>query len=288
MPARKSENSADLRQWIGRTAQGSDRLRPQAARFMQATLDRTPSLKDGDALPPLWHWLYFLEAGKISELGRDAHAARGGLLPPPALPRRMWAGGRLRFHAPLLLGRDASRQSTVKAITQKQGRSGRLCFVTIAHEIFQDGQSRLAEEHDIVYGEHAAPDAKKNPPAAAPDHADFSRPVTPSEILLFRYSALTFNGHRIHYDADYARDVEGYAGLVFHGPLTATLLLDLACAQTEGTPRTYAYRAVAPIAGMATFHIEGRHAGDAVELWARRQDGALAMSATAQFQEPQG
>ena len=288
MPAETSTHDAGLEQWIGRAARASERLRPEPARFMQATLDRDPSLDDGDALPPLWHWLYFLEAARLDALGRDAHAARGGFLPPVDLPRRLWAGGRLRWKAPLILGREATRQSTIQAIAEKRGRTGRLCFVTVAHEIFQGGEMRLAEEHDLVYAEYPAPGAKPPAPKPAPDNAEFARVVTPSEILLFRYSALTFNGHRIHYDADYARDVEGYDGLVFHGPLTATLLLDLACEQAGGAPTAYIYRGLAPIAGMDAFRIEGRRAGAAVELWARRQDGALAMSATAQFEQVRG
>ena len=292
MSARTSEHPVDPRQWVGRTQQRSDPLCVRAARFMQATLDRDASLKEGDALPPLWHWLYFLEAEKLGALGDDAHPRKGGFLPPVDLPRRMWAGGRFRFHAPLVLGRDASMRSTIKAVKEKQGRTGRLCFVTIAHDVFQGESLAIAEEQDIVYCENPAgtPNTAIGDAAGAPEsrRADFSRPITPSEILLFRYSALTFNGHRIHYDADYARSAGGYEGLVFHGPLLATLLLDLACEQTGKSPATFAYRGLAPIAGMATFHMEGRHAKtrpeDALELWARRADGTLAMSATAHMQ----
>ena len=195
----------DLQDWIGRSQEAGDVLRAQPAQFMQATLDREPSLKDGDLLPPLWHWLYFLEAKRASELGRDAHPKKGGFLPPVSLPRRMWAGGRLTFHHPLILGQAAVKRSTIKSITEKSGRSGSLCFVTVAHEIIQNDQCALTEEQDIVYREDPAPDAPTPQPAPAPDNPEFSQVITPTEVMLFRYSALTFNGHRIHYDVDYAR-----------------------------------------------------------------------------------
>ncbi|MGI3184176.1 FAS1-like dehydratase domain-containing protein [Nioella aestuarii] len=273
----------DLQSWIGRQETVTDLLRAQPARFMQATLDRAPSLSDGDALPPLWHWLYFLDARPASELGRDAHPKKGGFLPPVDLPRRMWAGGRFRFHKPLVLGLEASKRSTIRAITEKQGRSGRLCFVTVEHELFQNGQLALTEEHDIVYRDDPAPGVPAPDPAMAPDGADVSETVKPSEVMLFRYSALTFNGHRIHYDVDYAREVEGYEGLVFHGPLTATLLIDLACRHSGRMPKSFSFRGTAPLAGMAPFRIEAEAAKEGLGIWAKRHDGALAMTAMAEF-----
>lgn len=273
-----------LQDWIGRESIAHDVLCAQPARFLQATLDRDSTLSDGDALPPLWHWLYFLEAMRPRDLGRDAHPRKGGFLPPVPLPRRMWAGGRFRFEHPLILGQAATKRSIITDVTEKQGRSGRLCFVTVRHEILQSDRLALTEEHDIVYREDPSPDAPTPAPQPAPENADLSRDITPSEVLLFRYSALTFNGHRIHYDADYARQVEGYEGLVFHGPLTATLLVDLACAHRGRTPAAFTFRGLAPIAGPKPFRIEGRDRGDTMELWARRHDGALAMTATAGFE----
>jgi 3-methylfumaryl-CoA hydratase len=273
----------DLQNWIGRTVSADDVLRAQPARFMQATLDRDPSLVDGDALPPLWHWLYFLEALPTRALGRDAHPRKGGFLPPVALPRRMWAGGRFTFHAPLILGQAARKTSTILNVVEKSGRTGELCFVTVEHRVFQDDRLALCEEHDIVYREDPQPDAPKPRHEPAPGNAAFDRLVTPSEVMLFRYSALTFNGHRIHYDLEYARQVEGYDGLVFHGPLTATLLVDLACAEVTRPLTAFSFRALAPIAGSAPFHIQGRAEGKDAQLWARRSDGALAMQARAEF-----
>lgn len=273
----------DIQDWVGRSETATDVLRAQPARFMQATLDRDPCLSDGDALPPLWHWLYFLEARKASELGRDAHPKKGGFLPPVDLPRRMWAGGRVRFHAPLIIGQEASKRSTILSVSEKQGRSGRLCFVTVEHALYQNGQPGVTEEHDIVYREDPAPGASQSAPPMAPEHAELSEVITPTEVMLFRYSALTFNGHRIHYDADYARKVEGYDGLVFHGPLTATLLIDLAFRHRGQVPASFTYRGTAPLSGLTPFRIEGAAEGNALSLWARRHDGAQAMSATAEF-----
>ncbi|WP_285669463.1 FAS1-like dehydratase domain-containing protein [Paralimibaculum aggregatum] len=273
----------DIRAWIGRSETAEDVLRPQPARFMQATLDRAPTLAEGDALPPLWHWLYFLEARPMGELGRDGHPRKGGFLPPVTLPRRMWAGGRLEFHAPLLLGAAVRKRSTIKAIEEKDGRSGRLCFVTVLHEIFAGETLALSEEHDIVYREDPAPDAPAPKTVPAPAGAAVSEEIAPGPVMLYRYSALTFNGHRIHYDVDYARTVEGYDGLVFHGPLTATLLVDLAARSMGRAPRRFAFRGLAPIAGAAPFRIEGRREGETMALWARRADGATAMTADAVF-----
>jgi 3-methylfumaryl-CoA hydratase len=276
-------NTPNLHDWIGREIAAQDCLNVQSARFMQATLDQDPTVRAGDALPPLWHWLYFREAQRASDLGRDAHSKRGGFLPPVTLPRRMWAGGRFTFINPLILGQDAEKRSTIKDVQQKTGRSGRLCFVTVEHRISQGDRHALSEEHDIVYREDPDPTAPAPAVAPAPQNPGFSERITPTEVMLFRYSALTFNGHRIHYDVDYARDVEGYAGLVFHGPLTATLLMDLACRQTGAAPKRFEFRGLAPIAGPAPFLIEGKMQKDHVELWAKRYDGALAMTATAHF-----
>jgi len=274
---------ADITEWIGREERHEDVLRVQPARFMQAVLDRAPDLEAGDPLPPLWHWLYFLDAKRAGELGRDGHPKKGGFLPPVDLPRRMWAGGRFTFRAPLMLGAEAAKRSFIKSIEEKQGRSGRLCFVTVCHEITQGGALALSEEHDIVYREDPGPNAAPPEPFPAPGNPVFSETVLPDETLLFRYSALTFNGHRIHYDADYSRRVEGYEGLVFHGPLTATLLVDLATRQAGKAPQSFEFRALAPLAGLHLFHIEGQLQPGMADLWARRHDGALAMRARAAF-----
>ena len=268
---------------IGRTRSSEERLSVQPARFLQATLDQQPSFQEGDPLPPLWHWLYFLEAAQHSDLGRDSHPRKGGFLPPVSLPRRMWAGGRFQFHKQLRIGRHARKQSTITSIQEKSGRTGPLCFVTVEHQIFQENQLVLTEEHDIVYRDDPDPQAPQPALQPAPEQRDIYRTIEPSPVLLFRYSALTFNGHRIHYDADYARTVEGYEGLVFHGPLTATLLVNLASEMMKRPPKRFAFKGLAPIEGLHPFQIAGRMDGGAVSLWAERHDGVMAMTADAQF-----
>ena len=271
-----------LTDWIGRTETATETLRPFPADALAATLDRDESYPEGAALPDLWHWLYFLPLHRLSESGRDGHAARGGFLPPVPLPRRMWAGSRFRFHAPLRVGAQATKRSTILKVEEKQGRSGPLCFVTVGHELIDGDTLCIAEEHDIVYREDPAPGAPAPAPQPAPEGSAFHRVISPDPVLLFRYSALTFNGHRIHYDQPYATGVEGYPGLVVHGPLLATLLMDLLRRQELGRVTGFAFRALATITDTADFAVHGAPQPDgSVRLWARRADGALAMDATA-------
>jgi len=282
-PSATSPSNTSLCAWVGRTETKHDTVRVQPARFMDAALGRGSQLELGDELPALWHWLYFLDASPAGELGRDGHPRKGGFLPPVDLPRRMWAGGRFEFHHPLMLGADVRRVSTVVAVKPKSGRSGDLYFVTVRHEVFIGIVLAITEEHDIVYREDPTPGSPAPAPRAAPDGADASETITPTQVMLFRYSALTFNAHRIHYDVDYARTVEGYDGLVVHGPLVATLLVDLATRTYGFQPRRFDFRAVAPITDDSTFDIELRRDGDTAQLWARRGNGALAMTASADF-----
>ncbi|MEP0942495.1 MAG: MaoC family dehydratase N-terminal domain-containing protein [Rhizobiaceae bacterium] len=268
-----------LRKWIGNTQSATDTLTVEPARLMQATMDHEASLNSGDCLPPVWHWLYFLTGAPMSKLGRDGHAALGEFLPPVALPRRMWAGGRLEFAKPVELGETINKSSSIKDISLKHGKSGALAFVTVRHSYSgPEGDDRFTEEHDIVYREDPKPDAPKpapvSPSSATPQH---SETITPSTVQLFRYSALTFNSHRIHYDRDYCKDVEGYPGLIFHGPLTATLLADLAVRRIGGKPlKSFSFRAVAPLFDNAPFTIH--HDGEGT-VWAETPEGGLAMKA---------
>lgn len=274
--------SQDLTDWTGRSATATDLLRPFPADALAATLDRDETYPEGAALPDLWHWLYFLPLHRLSESGRDGHAAKGGFLPPVPLPRRMWAGSRFRFLRPLTIGAEATKTSTIARVEPKQGRSGPLCFVTVSHDFRQDGQHCIAEEHDIVYREDPAPGAPAPVAQPAPEGSDFSRTIHPDPVLLFRYSALTFNGHRIHYDQPYATGVEGYPGLVVHGPLLATLLMDLLRRQTDAPVAEFSFRALATITDTGDFSVHGARRDDgSIRLWARRADGALAMDATA-------
>lgn len=272
---------SDFTDWIGRSTEDRDRLDPAPANRMMATLDRPGQLTEGQALPPLWHWLYFLSAAPLSELGRDGHPRKGGFLPPIPLPRRMWAGGSLQFAAPLVLGSDVTKRATITSVAPKNGRSGPLCFVTIRHELFCGTELALSEDQILVYRSDPSPDTPAPQPLPAPPDPETSVPVTPSEVMLFRYSALTFNGHRIHYDADYARSVEGYDGLVVHGPLIATLLADQAQNLLPQPMHRFEYRGVAPMTGMSGFRLEASGNTADLRLWARRADGALSMQARA-------
>ena len=274
-----------LQSWIGNSESFTERLAPFPSNALAATLDRDdPPYADGTPLPPLWHWLHFLPVFKLSEAGYDGHAALGGFLPPVPLPRRMWAGSRLRFLAPMQIGRDLRKLSTVASVSLKQGRSGDLVFLTVRHQVFDGAVQCIEEEQDIVYREPPAPDAPAPVPQQAPEASDFSRVIHPDPVLLFRYSALTFNGHRIHYDHPFATGSEGYDGLVVHGPILATFLLDLLRRQfPDATVDSFEFRALAAVTGMNEFSVHGAAEpdGKTFKLWVRRHDGALSMSATA-------
>lgn len=273
-------DEAHLKSWIGCEETEHDVVTAAPVRAMRALLDRDPVLpEDGEPLPPLWHWLYFLPAYRTAEAGPDGHAARGGFLPPVPLPRRMWAGGRLSFPGALRVGERVTKTSTIADVTIKEGRSGPLAFVTVRHEIAGPGGPTVIEEHDIVY--RGGPALTGAVPPPAPEDPQWTQTIQPGPLLLFRYSALTYNGHRIHYDRDYCRDEEGYPGLVVHGPLTATLLVGLAAERCPDACITaFDFRATAPLFDDAPYTVNGRREGDAVRLWAAK-DGGLAMTATA-------
>jgi 3-methylfumaryl-CoA hydratase len=276
-------NIAQLEEWVGKTETTADQITPTPLAALSATLDRDdPPLRTGDPLPPIWHWLFFLPIHRQSELGPDGHAARGGFLPPVSLPRRMWAGSRMEFRGPLCVGDSITRVSRIASIKYKEGRTGPLVFVVVRHEIANTAGGALTEEHDIVYRGHAQAGQSAPAPPIAPADAAWVRTIQPDDVLLFRYSALTFNGHRIHYDRRYATEVEGYPGLVVHGPLIATLLLDLL---RRNLPRAHVkrfeFRAVSPLFDTASFAVCGApRDGNKVQLWARNESGGLAMDAT--------
>jgi 3-methylfumaryl-CoA hydratase len=274
---------ADAKAWLGREQRVEATLDPWPAAALTAALGRDDPPGMGAPLPPFWHQLYHLPVVHADATGQDGHARKGGFLPPVPLPRRMWAGGRLEVERPLRVGERALKVSTIKAITGKAGRQGPLVFVLVEHRLVGADGPALVEEHDIVYREPPAPGAATAPAAAATEAA-WERAWTPDEVLLFRYSALTFNGHRIHYDQPYARQVEGYAGLVVHGPLIVTLLLDLLRRERpEAALRRFAYRAHAPLFAGERLTVRGAPAvgGGPVQLWAAGPDGRLAMTAEA-------
>ena len=270
-----------FKDWIGRTETRSDTVSAGPVAALSATLDREdPEPQPGDLLPPLWHWLFFLDRHRASELGPDGHARRGGLLPPISLPRRMWAGSRFEFRHPLRIGDQMTRETRVIDIKEKQGRSGPLVFVVVRHEVSNRDGLAVAEEHDIVYRDHGP----GVPPQPAPTDAAWDRTIQPDDVLLFRYSALTFNGHRIHYDRRYATEAEGYPGLVVHGPLIATLLMDLLRRnRPDANVTRFSFRAMSPLFDTGPFTVCGRAEGKAVALWAKDAAGNLAMSAEAEL-----
>ncbi len=274
-----------LRDWIGRAERRSDTLAAAPLAGLAATLDREAELDPmpGSPLPPLAHWLYFLPKALQRETGPDGHPKRGGFLPPVPLPRRMWAGGRLQFERDLRVGDEVERRSTIAKVDAKQGRSGALVFVTVRHEIGDGHGVALTEEHDIVYRDNPDPSAAPVTPAMARTDEAFSCTIVPDPVLLFRYSALTFNGHRIHYDRPYVTGVEGYPGLIVHGPLIATLLVDLLRRELpDARLRAFSFKAASPLFDIHPFTVCGRREADGhVALWARDHQGHLAMQARA-------
>lgn len=259
-----------------RTERQSDVMDPARAQAMQVALGNTASLRAGDALPPFFHQLYFWTPVVPEGLGRDGHPKVGGLIPDTGLPRRMWAGGQLKFESPVHLGSVADRVSTCESVVHKEGRSGPLAFVTLRHEIWQKGALCLTEWQDLVYREDSSAQSAPTVPPRAPVGEEQREMRVFDSTLLFRYSALTFNGHRIHYDEPYARDVEGYDGLVVHGPLLAQCLM-LMAAGALGPLTSFSFRATAPLMHheQAAFCRKGR------KLWVRGPDGRQCMKAEA-------
>jgi 3-methylfumaryl-CoA hydratase len=280
-----SESPESFDAWVGRSDESADTITPAPIRLMQATLDYSDASSLPGTLPPLWHWLYFLPGERQSHIGTDGHPRRGGFLPPVTLPRRMWAGGRLQFLRALSVSAPVRRVSTIKSIQSKSGRSGHLVFVTVLHEVFDAEGVAIREEQDIVYRDAPAPGAAAPEPAPAPVDEQFGQTISPDPVLLMRYSALTFNGHRIHYDRPYAIEEEGYPGLVVHGPLIATLLMEgLRRAHPEKAIRSFEFKAVSPVFDIAPFSVNGKLEGGTARLWARGAQGQLAMLASAHIE----
>ncbi|MZR29085.1 FAS1-like dehydratase domain-containing protein [Sneathiella litorea] len=273
-----------LDNWIGNQISQQEIIHQHALNGFSAIMDEEGPASD--IVPPGGHWMYFLPTERQSRIGPDGHPITGDFLPPVDLPRRMWAGGRLEFHAPLHAGDTAEKISTIKSVTQKQGRTGALVFVTVEHRVMNETGLCLTEEHDIVYREAAGQTSGgKKDMQLAPSDGIWEETITPDPVLLFRYSALTFNGHRIHYDLDYCLKEEGYPGLVVHGPLLGTLLMRLATSKMEGRPlRKFSFRNFNPIFDTASFTLDGKpeHA-DKCNVWVRGPAGELAVMATADF-----
>jgi 3-methylfumaryl-CoA hydratase len=272
-----------LRQWIGRTTEATDVVTAQLVKGLRATLfQEIGEPKPGDAAPFTVHWCLGQPVFAHDQLGPDGHPTRGGFLPPVPLPRRMWAGGQLEFLDSLRVGDAPRRNSRITDVTIKSGSTGQLCFVSVEHLVTTGRGLAIRERQDIVYrdiGGAPAASAKPAPPPPVPQHREthISDPV-----LLFRYSALTFNGHRIHYDRDYVTKVEGYPGLIFHGPLQAAFIIELAAKLHGGTPpKKFVYRGVQPLFEGSEFSVNASTTADGMELWTANAEGQPTMKGTA-------
>ncbi len=276
-------NASDLNAWIGRTRTDTDQMTRQTAQRLAALLDLgVDGLTDGAPLPQGWEAVLFGPLARHSQIGPDGHPRLGDFLPPVSLPRRMFAGRRTTFHTPLRIGDEVERTSEIAKIEPKEGRSGRMIFVTVVHRLKARGAPVLTEEQDIVYREEVKPGSAAA--AEPPSSPTWTRCITPDAVMVFRYSAITYNAHRIHYDADYTRTVEGHPALVVNGGLTTLLVLELARAKLGRPLATVATRNVKPLYVGRPITVCGRSSGDQAELWVLDTDGALALKASAELQ----
>lgn len=278
----------DWQEWVGRTETLFDRIYPERVAALAATLDLEEHPVAGDPLPPGWHWMFFNPFVARRGLGVDGHPRRGGFLPPVPLPRRMWAGGRISYPGTLLVGANAMRTSTIRKVEAKSGRAGHLVFVTVSHAVSCGGRVCIEEEQDIVYREASVPSASPPPRTPTPEAAAWRERIIPDTTLLFRYSALTSNGHRIHYDQAYAREEEHYPDLVVHGPLTATLLQNFAGdIRPDARLARFDFRGLHPLFVSNPFDLEARVSEEdpnTLDIWAKGPSGELAMRASAHFE----
>jgi 3-methylfumaryl-CoA hydratase len=282
-----AQNLEELKKWIGEKETDVDYVTVPSVHRLAATLDRDdPKPNIGDPLPIGWHQILFPRVVRHSQVGSDGHPARGDFLPPVPLPRRMFAGKRNTFHAPLRIGDEVRRESVIQSVTPKQGRTGQMVFVTVKTEIHSPRGLAITEEQDIVYREEPDPNAPPPPPQKAPGEAVWSKRVTPDPVMLFRYSALTFNGHRIHYDHPYVTQVEKYPDLVMNGGLTTLLVFELARAHAKSPVCTIASRNVRPMFVNRQITICGEPSADgkSAKLWTQDDTGALSLSAEATFE----
>jgi 3-methylfumaryl-CoA hydratase len=278
--------AVDLSTSVGRNRTERDIVAPNQAMAMAATLDLDPNaFCEGAVLPEFWHWIYFMYPVRRSRLGEDGHELRGDFMPPVELPRRMWAGGRLHFHRPIVVGEEVERTSEILSVEEKHGRTGNLVLVTVKHMISSAVGLCVEEEQDIVYCEVSKPNETPRQQETLPVDVQWRETFLPDAVTLFRYSALMFNAHRIHFDYPFTTQVEGYRGLLVHGPLTATLLLGAAKRHAQRQVAAYRYRGVAPLFAEELITLAGKDVADATatELWATGPAGALAMRAQASW-----
>ena len=276
-------DAAALASWVGRDERADDDVSATPLAAWAALRDREPLRPaPGTPIPLLSHWFYCRPLYRQSTLAADGHVARGDFLPPIDLPRRMWAGSRFVFHAPVRVGERLTRRSSVLSIRPTEGRSGPLVFVRVGHRLLASDRLAIEEEHDIVYRAMPRPGDTPAPPRPAPPDAQWRDEIRPDATLLFRYSALTFNSHRIHYDRPYTMGTEGYPGLVVHGPLMGTLLVE-GLARRHGQDRVarYAFKAMRPVFDIAPFFVCGRVDGESARMWIEDVEGQLCMEGEA-------
>jgi 3-methylfumaryl-CoA hydratase len=272
--------SSEFSDWIGRAEEMTDVIEPARSNALRAALGDPAPKAAGEDMPLLHHWLYFWNVQPPAGLGDDGHPAKGGFLPPVPLPRRMWAGGRLQFVQPLKLGERATKVSKILDVQEKTGKTGRLVFVTVEHRLSGENGLAIIEEQDLVYREPAAPGSISGPSGQGPaPEAAWCERLDPDTVLLFRYSALTMNGHRIHYDLPYARDEEAYPALVVHGPLQASLLIDLAARKLGKPIAKFAFRGQQPAFAGAPLFVCGETSEEGASVWTE-QDGRKNMTAS--------
>ncbi|MBP0439922.1 FAS1-like dehydratase domain-containing protein [Tianweitania sediminis] len=271
-----------LRGWIGREERGEELVTRSMVERFTATFDLEEDTRNGAAIPVLSHVCLTVPSVPTAKIGTDGHPARGDFLPPVPLPRRMWAGGHMAFHDDIRVGETVARTSRIKDVLIKKGRSGTLCFVTVEHLFEADGRRVISERQDIVFRGMDLPGGGLKPVQPAPE-GHHRRMVEPTQILLFRYSALTFNGHRIHYDAPYARDVESYPGLIVHGPMQATMLAQFAADIRGRSPTRFEFRSLSPLFDDRSFTLNARDDVDGLKLWTAAKEGPVAMEARASW-----
>ncbi|WP_227430469.1 MaoC family dehydratase N-terminal domain-containing protein [Psychrobacter sp. I-STPA6b] len=270
-----TQSDVNLNDWVGNTESKQDLICEILVRRMAATLG-VPSPKAGEPLPALWHWMFFQPELNAEELGRDGHPQLGGFMPPALGRNRMWAGGSFEFDQPLIVGEPATCDSSIEKVVEKQGSTGSLVFVTVRHDYTQKGQHKFTERQTIVYREPTPPKTESEPSEHA-DSKEWSQTLTPDATMLFRYSAVTFNGHRIHYDYPYVTDVEGYDNLVIHGPMMATLALHGFINQhSDKAVKTFKYRGVRPVTLGNDIRVEGKvTASGQADVWICNDNGVI-------------
>lgn len=282
-----NDAAPDYRAWLGQRRTSEDFIAPFPPKALVATFDTSdPEPRVGDELPPVWHWLYFLDTAPMSKLGRDGMPTGGGFVPPVPLPRRMWAGTQFTFHeVPLRIGDSVRREQEVASIEPKTGSTGQMVIVTQRSRIYGPAGLAVTEVRGTVFREDAKPGEKQKEPRPAPTDATWSKQIMPDPVLLFRFSALTFNPHRIHYDHPYVTGVEGYPGLLVHGPLMSLLQIELARRSNPGRRiATYACRALTPVYANAAFSVQARAEADgSVTTWITDSKGGMAQQGKVTF-----